>query len=212
MLLRARAPAAVAARARRRRGAAVTVAAAARPSAPASARASPGLDRRSLDGGDAAPAVAKAAAAAGGAAPAPPPPAAAGPDGGRRLRGLAILNLMTLGMATNWTVLRASATTATMSDATIFMVRGAWQQAGGGAGGGEGCCTASCRVPSSRPTRSTSPRPPSKAMRFALAAAVFLPFLRPRPQIIKAGLEIGVWYAAGYITQASSSGGLGEEG
>lgn len=39
------------------------------------------------------------------------------------------------------------------------------------------------------------------AMRFMLAAAFFIPFLKPDKKIAKAGLEIGVWYALGYVTQ-----------
>lgn len=40
------------------------------------------------------------------------------------------------------------------------------------------------------------------AMRFALAAALFLPFLKPDIKLAKAGAEIGLWYAGGYVTQA----------
>ena len=40
------------------------------------------------------------------------------------------------------------------------------------------------------------------AMRFMLAAVVFVPFLKPQDkQITKAGIEIGAWYALGYIAQ-----------
>ncbi|GBF87729.1 hypothetical protein Rsub_00440 [Raphidocelis subcapitata] len=40
------------------------------------------------------------------------------------------------------------------------------------------------------------------AMRFMIAAAMFSPWLRPDKEIIKAGVQIGAWYAAGYVTQA----------
>lgn len=40
------------------------------------------------------------------------------------------------------------------------------------------------------------------AMRFGLAAALFLPFLKLDKKIAKAGLEVGAWYAGGYVTQA----------
>ena len=78
-----------------------------------------------------------------------------------RLRGLLLLNLMTLLMGSNWVVVKASADAATMSDCTVFM-----------------------------------------AMRFALAAALFLPFLKPDRRVLQAGLEIGVFYAGGYVCQA----------
>ncbi|KAI8471653.1 MAG: hypothetical protein J3K34DRAFT_520340 [Monoraphidium minutum] len=79
-----------------------------------------------------------------------------------RLRGLVLLNLMTVAMGSNWVVVKASAEGATMTDSTVFM-----------------------------------------ALRFALAAALFVPFLKPGDKAItKAGLQIGVFYALGYITQA----------
>jgi len=40
------------------------------------------------------------------------------------------------------------------------------------------------------------------AIRFGLAAALFLPFLKLDKKIAKAGLEVGAWYAGGYVTQA----------
>jgi hypothetical protein len=40
------------------------------------------------------------------------------------------------------------------------------------------------------------------SMRFLLAAMLFVPFLKPQEKhITKAGLEIGAWYAAGYVAQ-----------
>jgi hypothetical protein len=39
-------------------------------------------------------------------------------------------------------------------------------------------------------------------LRFALASALFIPFLKPDKAIAKAGLEVGAWYAGGYVTQA----------
>jgi hypothetical protein len=101
---------------------------AASPSVPPAGPRSP-LSSRSFDGGDTGPAVAKAAAAAMTAIGAEPPaPAPAAPEdaaAGKRLRGLVLLNLMTITMATNWVVIKESAEHATMTDATVFMVRGA---------------------------------------------------------------------------------------
>jgi len=77
-----------------------------------------------------------------------------------RVRGLVLLNVMTVLMGSNWAVIKQSADSG-MTDATVFM-----------------------------------------ALRFILAAAVFLPFLRPDRRILKAGTQIGAWYAAGYVTQA----------
>jgi hypothetical protein len=39
------------------------------------------------------------------------------------------------------------------------------------------------------------------SLRFALAAAVFAPFFKPDARVFKAGVQVGVWYAAGYIAQ-----------
>lgn len=78
-----------------------------------------------------------------------------------RLKGLLLLNVMTLLMGSNWVVVKASADAATMTDSMTFM-----------------------------------------AMRFAMASALFLPFLKLDKKVAKAGIEIGFWYAAGYVAQA----------
>lgn len=47
------------------------------------------------------------------------------------------------------------------------------------------------------------------ALRFTLAAAAFTPFLGAglsNPATRKAGVELGVWSAAGYLTQAMALG------
>ncbi|KAI8465510.1 MAG: hypothetical protein J3K34DRAFT_436810 [Monoraphidium minutum] len=78
-----------------------------------------------------------------------------------RVRGLIMLNIMTVVMSTNWIVIKAAGGGA-MTDAATFQF-----------------------------------------LRFALAAAAFSPFLlRARGPVIKAGLQVGLWYSAGYMAQA----------
>ena len=94
----------------------------------------------------------------------------------KRLEGLVILNVITLLMASNWSVIKMAA---------------------GGDGDG-GASAAGALVDA----------PIFLALRFALAAAVFVPFLgRADARIARAGLQIGCWYASGYITQALALAG-----
>jgi hypothetical protein len=150
-------------------------AAATRPQPPAA----PPARQQQRGGGDRAPLPSSSdhhsrpAPAAAAAPPPPPPPAtpsssnpigaavthlaASLPPFDGRLRGLVLLNIMTLLMGSNWAVIKmASGDAGTLTDATSFM-----------------------------------------ALRFALAAAVFLPFLRLDARLARGGVQIGLWYSAG---------------
>jgi hypothetical protein len=78
-----------------------------------------------------------------------------------RVKGLVLLNAMTLMMGSNWVVVKANADAPNGLDSTEFM-----------------------------------------ALRFLLAATLFVPFLKRDGEIAKAGAQIGFWFAGGYIAQA----------
>ncbi|GMH36362.1 hypothetical protein BSKO_04230 [Bryopsis sp. KO-2023] len=80
-----------------------------------------------------------------------------------RVRGLVLLNVMTVIMATNWVVVKDAET---MLDPFTF-----------------------------------------SALRFTVATLAILPFLKGQtekaePEVVKAGVELGVWFALGYLTQS----------
>jgi hypothetical protein len=77
-----------------------------------------------------------------------------------RVKGLILLNAMTLMMGSNWVVVKANADAPNGLDSMEFM-----------------------------------------ALRFLLAATLFVPFLKRDGEVAKAGLQIGFWFAGGYIAQ-----------